>query len=95
MVHEYAAALKAPKPMMSEALSLHRMLVHLGHAELDTAALVKLYDPSNRQHHLDAPGICTAARCCKAAVPRCDPTPPGANRALALPRNFGCEFRNG
>jgi len=46
MVHEYAAALKAPTPMMSEALSLYRMLVHLGHAELDTAALVKLFDPT-------------------------------------------------
>jgi len=46
MVHEYAAALKAPTPMMSEALSLYRMLVHLGHAELDTGALVKLYDPA-------------------------------------------------
>jgi 3-hydroxyisobutyrate dehydrogenase len=44
MVHEYAATLKAPTPMMSEALSLYRMLVHLGHAELDTGALVKLYD---------------------------------------------------
>jgi hypothetical protein len=29
---------------MSEALSLYRMLVHLGHAELDAAALLKLYD---------------------------------------------------
>lgn len=46
MVHEYAAALKAPTPMMSEALSLYRMLVHLGHAELDTGSLVKLYDRS-------------------------------------------------
>jgi len=45
MVHEFAAVLKAPTPMMSEALSLYRMLVHLGHAELDTGALVKLYDP--------------------------------------------------
>jgi 3-hydroxyisobutyrate dehydrogenase len=44
MVHEYAAALKAPTPMMGEALSLYRMLVHLGHAELDTGALIKLYD---------------------------------------------------
>jgi 3-hydroxyisobutyrate dehydrogenase-like beta-hydroxyacid dehydrogenase len=44
MVHEYAATLKAPTPMMSEALSLYRMLVHLGHAELDAAALLKLYD---------------------------------------------------
>jgi 3-hydroxyisobutyrate dehydrogenase-like beta-hydroxyacid dehydrogenase len=44
MVHEYAAALKAPTPMMSEALSLYRILVHLGHAELDTGAILKIYD---------------------------------------------------
>ena len=44
MVNEFAGALKAPTPMMSEALSLYRMLAHLGHGELDTAALVKLYE---------------------------------------------------
>jgi 3-hydroxyisobutyrate dehydrogenase-like beta-hydroxyacid dehydrogenase len=44
MVSEFAGALKAPTPMMGEALSLYRMLVHLGHAELDTAAVLKLYD---------------------------------------------------
>jgi 3-hydroxyisobutyrate dehydrogenase-like beta-hydroxyacid dehydrogenase len=44
MVHEFAAPLKAPTPMMSEALSLYRMLVHLGHAELDTGAILKLYE---------------------------------------------------
>jgi 3-hydroxyisobutyrate dehydrogenase-like beta-hydroxyacid dehydrogenase len=44
MVHEYAAALKAPTPMMGEALSLYRILVHLGHAELDTGAILKVYD---------------------------------------------------
>lgn len=44
MVHEYAAALKAPTPMMSEALSLYRILVHLGHAELDTGAILKIYE---------------------------------------------------
>lgn len=46
MVHEYSAGLKAPTPMMSEALSLYRILVHLGHAELDTGAIVKVYDRS-------------------------------------------------
>ncbi len=45
MVNEFAAALKAPTPMMGEALSLYRMLVHRGHAELDTAAVLKLYEP--------------------------------------------------
>jgi len=44
MVHEYAAGLKAPTPMMGEALSLYRILVHMGHAELDTGALVKIYE---------------------------------------------------
>ena len=44
MVNEFAGALKAPTPMMSEALTLYRMLAHLGHSELDTAALLKLYE---------------------------------------------------
>ncbi len=46
MVHEYAAALKAPTPMMSEALSLFRILAHLGHSELDSGAILKVYDRS-------------------------------------------------
>lgn len=44
MVNEFAGGLKTPTPMMGEALSLYRLLVHLGHAELDTAALVKVYE---------------------------------------------------
>ena len=44
MAHEFAGALKAPTPMMGEALSLYRMLAHLGHTELDTAAVLKLYE---------------------------------------------------
>ena len=44
MVNEFAGGLKAPMPMMGEALSLYRMLVHLGHSELDTAAVMKLYE---------------------------------------------------
>jgi 3-hydroxyisobutyrate dehydrogenase len=44
MVNEFAGSLKAPTPMMSEALTLYRMLAHLGHTELDTAALLKLYE---------------------------------------------------
>ena len=43
MVNEFAGGMKTPTPMMGEALSLYRMLVHLGHAELDGVALVKLY----------------------------------------------------
>jgi 3-hydroxyisobutyrate dehydrogenase-like beta-hydroxyacid dehydrogenase len=44
MVNAFAGGLKAPVPMAGEALSLYRMLVHRGYAELDTAALFKLYE---------------------------------------------------
>ncbi|MFI4924341.1 MAG: NAD(P)-dependent oxidoreductase [Vicinamibacteria bacterium] len=44
MVNEFAGSLKAPVPMTGEALSLYRMLIHLGHAELDTSAVLKLYE---------------------------------------------------
>jgi len=44
MVNEFAGALKAPTPMMGEALTLYRMVAHLGHTELDTAAVLKLYE---------------------------------------------------
>jgi 3-hydroxyisobutyrate dehydrogenase-like beta-hydroxyacid dehydrogenase len=30
--------------MMSEALSLYRMLVHRGHSEVDTSGIFKLYE---------------------------------------------------
>ena len=45
MVNAFAGGLKAPVPMAGEALSLYRMLIHRGHAELDTAAVFKLYEP--------------------------------------------------
>ena len=44
MVNDFAGGLKAPTPMTGEALSLYRMLIHLGHAELDTSAVFKLYE---------------------------------------------------
>jgi 3-hydroxyisobutyrate dehydrogenase-like beta-hydroxyacid dehydrogenase len=44
MVNELAAKLHAPLPMMSEALSLYRMLVHRGHSEVDTSGIFKLYE---------------------------------------------------
>ena len=44
MVSAFAGGLKAPVPMAGEALSLYRMLVHRGYAELDTAAVFKLYE---------------------------------------------------
>jgi 3-hydroxyisobutyrate dehydrogenase-like beta-hydroxyacid dehydrogenase len=43
MVNELAAKLHAPLPMMAEALSLYRLLVHLGHSEVDTSGIFKLY----------------------------------------------------
>lgn len=44
MVHEFGTALEAPTPMMGQALALYRMLVHMGHAELDTGAILKVYE---------------------------------------------------
>jgi 3-hydroxyisobutyrate dehydrogenase-like beta-hydroxyacid dehydrogenase len=44
MVNEFAAGLKAPTPMMGEALQLYRILAHLGHTELDTGAVLKVYE---------------------------------------------------
>ena len=44
MVNELAAKLHAPLPMMAEALSLYRMLVHRGHSEVDTSGVFKLYE---------------------------------------------------
>ena len=44
MVSAFAGSLKAPTPMSGEALNLYRMLVHLGHAELDTGAVVKVFE---------------------------------------------------
>jgi len=49
MVNAFAGALKAPVPMTGEALSLYRMLIHRGHAELDTAAVFKLYETSPKE----------------------------------------------
>jgi 3-hydroxyisobutyrate dehydrogenase-like beta-hydroxyacid dehydrogenase len=49
MVNAFAGGLKAPVPMTGEALSLYRMLVHRGHAELDTAAIFKLYETSPKE----------------------------------------------
>lgn len=44
MVNAFAGGLKAPVPMTGEALSLYRMLINRGHAELDTGAVFKLYE---------------------------------------------------
>jgi 3-hydroxyisobutyrate dehydrogenase-like beta-hydroxyacid dehydrogenase len=53
MVNGFAGGLKAPAPMAGEALSLYRMLVRRGYAELDTGAVFKLYEPDA---HADARG---------------------------------------
>jgi 3-hydroxyisobutyrate dehydrogenase/2-hydroxy-3-oxopropionate reductase len=44
MVQSFAADLKIPTPMTAQAQTLFRMLVHMGHAELDTSAIVKVID---------------------------------------------------
>jgi len=44
MVRELAGKLHAPTPMMGEALSLYRLLVHRGHSEVDTSGIFKLYE---------------------------------------------------
>ena len=44
MVVDFAGALNARTPMTSEAAALYRLLVDRGHAELDTAAIVKVYE---------------------------------------------------
>jgi len=44
MVGAFAGALKAHTPMSGQALNLYRLLAHLGHGELDTTAIVKVYD---------------------------------------------------
>lgn len=44
MVNELAAKLHAPLPMMGEALTLYRLLVHRGHSEVDTSGIFKLYE---------------------------------------------------
>lgn len=44
MVNVFTAGLKTATPMTGDALNLYRMAVHLGHAELDTTAIVKVFD---------------------------------------------------
>jgi 3-hydroxyisobutyrate dehydrogenase-like beta-hydroxyacid dehydrogenase len=44
MVHKWAGSLDADTPMLGEALALYRELARLGHTELDTSAVMKLYE---------------------------------------------------
>ena len=44
MVHDLAKAVQAPTPMTAQAANLYRLAVARGLAELDTIAVLKLYD---------------------------------------------------
>lgn len=44
MVQNFASALQIPTPMTAQAQTLYRMLVHMGHSELDTSAILKVID---------------------------------------------------
>jgi 3-hydroxyisobutyrate dehydrogenase len=44
MVHEFAAAVGTPAPMLQQSLALYRRLIEAGHSELDTSAVFKLYE---------------------------------------------------
>jgi 3-hydroxyisobutyrate dehydrogenase-like beta-hydroxyacid dehydrogenase len=44
MVNTWAGGLEAQRPMLTQALSLYRELARRGDTELDTSAVVKLYD---------------------------------------------------
>jgi 3-hydroxyisobutyrate dehydrogenase-like beta-hydroxyacid dehydrogenase len=44
MVNAWAGALNATTPMLAQSLALYRQLARLGHTELDTSAVMKLYD---------------------------------------------------
>lgn len=44
MVLGFAKSLQVPTPMTAQAQTLYRMLAHQGHSELDTSAILKLYD---------------------------------------------------
>ena len=44
MVNKWAAGLDAQRPMLSQALFLYRELAKRGHTELDTSAVVKLFE---------------------------------------------------
>jgi 3-hydroxyisobutyrate dehydrogenase-like beta-hydroxyacid dehydrogenase len=47
MVLAWTKELQVPTPMTAQAQTLYRMLARLGHQELDTSALLKLYEPAS------------------------------------------------
>jgi 3-hydroxyisobutyrate dehydrogenase-like beta-hydroxyacid dehydrogenase len=44
MVNDWAGHLKAPAPMLMQALAVYRLAASQGYSELDSAAAAKLYD---------------------------------------------------
>ena len=44
MVNDWAGHMKAPAPMLMQALSLYRLAASLGYSELDSSAVVKIYE---------------------------------------------------
>ena len=44
MVNDWAGHMKAPAPMLMQALSLYRLAMSKGWSELDSSAVVKIYD---------------------------------------------------
>ena len=53
MVLGFAKSLQVPTPMTAQAQTLYRMLARQGHSELDTAAVIKLYDSISKDMPYD------------------------------------------
>jgi 3-hydroxyisobutyrate dehydrogenase len=49
MVNDWAGHMRAPAPMLMQALSLYRLAAHHGYSELDSSAVVKLYKKGSEQ----------------------------------------------
>jgi 3-hydroxyisobutyrate dehydrogenase len=45
MVNDWAGHMKAPAPMLGQALSLYRLAASHGYSELDSSAVIKVYKP--------------------------------------------------
>ena len=49
MVNDWAGHMKAPAPMLMQALSLYRLAASHGYSELDSSAVVKIYEKGSEQ----------------------------------------------
>jgi 3-hydroxyisobutyrate dehydrogenase len=49
MVNDWAGHMKAPAPMLMQALSLYRLAASRGYSELDSSAVVKIYEKGSEQ----------------------------------------------